>query len=132
MLNKNGKHNSYEINTWFINNIVYILKIYRTKNNGYPIRFHKEYYEQNKNELNDVDEFVFTNTDCENQNKYVKDKHQEMINYSINKWNNIVDEMIMLFSDAKCDSLALKTEYQKECAHKGLQLFTEYFEDLWW
>ena len=55
-----------------------------------------------------------------------------MKEYSKNKWYSILDRMIYLFNEAKYESLALKTDYQRECAKEGLELFKEYFEDLWW
>jgi hypothetical protein len=62
----------------------------------------------------------------------LKQKQKQMQEYSLNKWNNILDRMIYLFNEAKCDSLVLKTDYQKMCTQKGLELFKTYFEDLWW
>lgn len=123
---------TYEINTWFLNIMPSMLTVLKMHNKGYPERFHKEYYELHKDELNGVDEFIFTKTSGDSLNEYLKNKQNEMREYSINKWNSILDQMIHLFNEAKCESLALKNDYQRKCAKEGLELFKEYFEDLWW
>ncbi len=123
---------TYEINTWFLSVMPSMLTILKEHNKGYPERFHKEYYELHKEELQCVDEFIFTKTSSGSLNENLKNKQKEMKEYAINKWNNILDKMIRLFNEAKCDSLALKTDYQRQCAREGLELFKEYFEDLWW
>lgn len=123
---------TYEINTWFLNVIPNMLEALKENNKGYPERFHKEYYEENKDRLDGVDEFIFTHVFENNLSNELKQKQKEMKEYAWNKWNNILDKMIYLFNEAKCDSLALKTDYQRKCAREGLELFKEYFEDLWW
>ena len=131
-LKKFKLEDTYEINTWFLKTITEMLIVFKKHNKGYPARFHKEYYDIHKNELEGVDEFIFTSTSGDSLNDYLKIKKEEMKQYSINKWNSILDKMIYLFTEAKCDSLALKTDYQRKCAQEGLELFKEYFEDLWW
>lgn len=123
---------TYEINTWFLNIIPNMLKVLLDNNQGYPARFHMEYYDAHRDELKGVDKLLFTSVFDNKLSDELKQKQQEMKEFSINKWNNILNKMIYLFNEAKCDSLALKTDYQRACAQQGLELFKEYFEDLWW
>ena len=123
---------TYEINTWFLNTIPNMLQVLKEHNNGYPARFNKEYYDNHKDELEGVDEFIFTQVFDNQLSDLLKQKQKQMQEYSLNKWNSILDRMIYLFNEAKCDSLVLKTDYQKMCAQEGLELFKTYFEDLWW
>ena len=123
---------TYEINTWFLNTIPNMLQVLKEQNNGYPAIFNKEYYDNHKDELEGVDEFIFTQVFDNQLSDLLKQKQKQMQEYSLNKWNNILDRMIYLFNEAKCDSLVLKTDYQKMCTQEGLELFKTYFEDLWW
>lgn len=122
----------FEVNTWFINVISKMLMILCDNKNSYPLRFHKEYYDVHKEELGKVDEFMFTQVFENNLSTELKHKQEEMKQYSSYKWNAILLKMIHLFNEAKCESLALKNDYQRKCAKEGLELFKEYFEDLWW
>ncbi len=69
---------TYEINTWFLNIMTEMLKVLKENNKGYPSRFHKEYYEMHKDELEGVDEFTFTSTDSSSLSYYLKNKQEEM------------------------------------------------------
>lgn len=123
---------TYEINSWFLKIMPKMLTVLKENNKGYPQRFHYEYYEMIKDELEGVDEFIFTNTSCESLDENIRRKHKEMQEYSWNKWNNILDKMIYFFNEAKTDARELRTNYHRKCAQDGLALFKEYFEDLWW
>lgn len=123
---------TYEINTWFLNIIPNMVQVLKDNNKGYPQRFHKEYYEEHKNELEGVDEFVFTCCESRNLSKELKLKQKEMEEYSWNKWNSILDRMINLFNEAKVDCITDMNEYQHKCKDEALALFVEYFDDLWW
>ena len=117
---------TYEINSWFLNIMPKMLTVLQENNNGYPLRFHKEYYEMIK------DEFIFTSTPGESLPENIRKKQEEMKKYSWDKWNSILLKMIYLFNEAKSDALELRTAYHRKCAQDALELFKEYFEDLWW
>lgn len=123
---------TFEINSWFLNIMPKMLTVLQENNKGYPLRFHKEYYEMIKDELDGVDEFIFTSTPGESLPENIRKKQEEMKKYSWDKWNSILLKMIYLFNEAKSDALELRTAYHRKCAQDALELFKEYFEDLWW
>ena len=123
---------TYEINTWFLKIMPEMLQVLKDNNQGYPSKFHKEYYESHKDELLGVDEFIFTYCESNNLSEELKLKQKEMEEYSKNKWNRILDKMIYLFNEAKVDCITYMDEYKHKCKDEALALFVEYFDDLWW
>ncbi len=73
---------TYEINTWFLNIIPNMLVVLKENNKGYPERFHKEYYEENKFSLDGVDEFIFTHVFDNKLSDELKHKQKEMQEYA--------------------------------------------------
>lgn len=114
----------WEIDDWFLNVVPNMLRDLKETNHGFPIR---------------VGEMV----GCDNRN-YDEAKQQE----AIDKWDSILSEMIFYLQEANpktcqkmdpdnkdtaenADDESKLSQYRNECKNKGLQLFSEWFWELW-
>lgn len=91
---------------------------------NYPSRLLNEFYQNNKDRIeNSEKDFAF------NTNPIDRLIYDETCDWANKKWGEILNRMIFLFSECRNND---DYDYKERCLKETFDLFTKYFNDLWW
>ena len=109
----------WNIEEWFFNIIPNMLKSLLEDKIGYPLFLQDEFYELNKNRIGDIKKL-------RNCNELGIELREEMDEYCINRYKEIVNRIIYLFNESSKDKCSYKNKYEDEFFIAFNKFFDEY------